>query len=52
VNIAKSAADDPTPLLKVPYVFGDLASNADFVGEVTGFVKRLCQSGVMAEICA
>jgi mannitol-1-phosphate/altronate dehydrogenase len=50
VKIAKEAGDDPTPLLKVPYVFGDLAGNANFVGEVTGFAKRLSGEGVPAAI--
>jgi fructuronate reductase/mannitol 2-dehydrogenase len=50
VKIAKAAGDDPTPLLKVRYVFGDLAGNANFVGEVTGFVKRLRKDGVLAVI--
>jgi len=52
VKIAKAAGDDPTPLLKVSSVFGDLASNANFVGEVTGFVRRLRKDGMMATISA
>jgi mannitol 2-dehydrogenase len=49
-KIAKSAGDDPTPLLKVASIFGDLSSNAHFVEEIAGFVKRLRKDGVMAVI--